>query len=129
MTITNKIYNLTQHVGTNDQRKSGLVEPNPETKKTIQQILTFNNIKETNIEKMRKRAVTLATICLLKGYKKALIGGAPFFMPVLAEILFEKGIHPVFAFSKRKSVEEKKDGKVIKKSIFQFEGWIELKRN
>lgn len=60
-------------------------------------------------------------------YKMALIGGAPFFMSVLERKLKEAGIQPVYAFSKRVSVEGvNEQGEVVKTSVFKHEGWIEV---
>lgn len=55
---------------------------------------------------------------------KFMIGGAPFFMKELEEELSYIGI-PVYAFSRRESVEEVVDGKVVKRSVFKHLGFVE----
>ena len=54
-----------------------------------------------------------------------MIGGAPFLMGALESALLDYGITPVYAFSKRESVEEvQKDGSVKKINIFRHAGFI-----
>lgn len=58
----------------------------------------------------------------------AMIGGAPWFMPVLERVLRDNyGIRPIYAFSKRESVEEvQADGSVRKTAVFRHAGFIGL---
>jgi hypothetical protein len=54
---------------------------------------------------------------------KAMIGGAPFFMPVLAQMLLRRfGIKAVYAFSKRVAVDGP-DG--TKTSVFKHMGFVD----
>jgi hypothetical protein len=59
-------------------------------------------------------------------FDAAMIGGAPFFMSTLEKTLKEYGIKPLYAFSKRESVEENENGIIIKKSIFKHIGFVEV---
>lgn len=56
-----------------------------------------------------------------------MIGGAPFLMPVLDKALRNYGHRPIYAFSKRESVEKTNpDGTVVKTSVFKHAGFVEL---
>lgn len=58
---------------------------------------------------------------------KVMIGGAPFFTASLEHALKEKGIQPVYAFSKRVSTEiQQKDGSVEKVNVFKHLGFVEV---
>ncbi len=55
----------------------------------------------------------------------AMIGGAPWLMPVLAKVLMQRGINPVYAFTKRDVVETANpDGSVTKSSKFVHVGFV-----
>jgi len=120
-----RIANLTQHLPTEQQKKEG-VENLDERHNEIKTLLTFDNLPSK--EEMVDRAERLARIVKEEGvYKYALIGGAPYFMSTLEKVLKENGLTPVYSFSKRKVIEEKDEtGKVIKKTIFEHEGFIEV---
>lgn len=54
-----------------------------------------------------------------------MVGGAPFFMAPLEAALRAVNIIPVYAFSKRESVEEKQpDGSVKKTQVFKHAGFV-----
>ena len=116
-----RILNLTQHPATPDQIEAGVIEP--ENKEEVRKLLTFNELP--TYEEIMARAEALATIAIKHDVKKAMIGGALFFMTPLAAILRCRGITPLFSFTKR-VVEEKvlEDGTVEKKAVFKHEGWI-----
>jgi len=112
------LINLTQHVATADQ---GATEP--ANKAVVQDLLTFEEIPTTAL--MVKRAKELADIAAEAGATEAMIGGAPFFMSVLEAALVMKKIEPVYAFSKRETVEEKQqDGSVRKVAVFRHLGFV-----
>jgi len=119
----NPIINLTQHRATEGQKKEGVVDPPEELRLKILEDLTFNYLPKK--DEMQCRAHALAGLVANKGYNLAMIGGAPFFMPVLERALLLSGIIPLYAFSKRESVEETIDGKVIKKGVFKHLGFIQ----
>jgi len=120
-----KIANLTQHKPTNEQIKAGVIHLE-EKENEIKELLTFDNIP--TLKEMEDRAERLARIVVEEGvFKKAMIGGAPFFMSTLEKVLKKYGIKPVYAFSKRIVVEEKlENGEVIKKNIFKHLGFVEV---
>lgn len=54
-----------------------------------------------------------------------MIGGAPFFMGILEDMLTRHGFSPMYAFSKRVVLETKNDdGTVTKTSDFKYEGFV-----
>lgn len=116
------ILNLTQHIATEDQIKEGVMEPDEKTKEKIKKLLTFEKLPDQNT--MTKRAEDLASICLKNNASHVLIGGAPFFMSTLEHTLIGFDITPSYAFSLRRSIEETKDGQVLKKSVFQHIGFV-----
>ena len=118
-----KILNLTQHQATIKQVEAGVIEP--ESKEYIQKLLTFDEIPSK--QEIRKRARKLAGYAKLtfKGESgKAMIGGAPFLMSELEYWLRKNRIEPVYAFSKRVSVEKEIDGEIIKTNVFKHIGFV-----
>lgn len=115
--------NLTQHIATQEQIEAGVIEPTTEVKKTIQALLTFNTLEET--QEITERAYKLARIAKEHGAERAMIGGAPFLMPALESMLATGDISAHYAFSQR-IVEEvsKEDGTVEKKAIFKHVGFV-----
>ena len=119
------ILNLTQHTATPEQIAQGVIEPSKENKEDIKDILTFDDIFDTDYDQMTNRAIALATICVREGCSKAMIGGAPFFMPVLEKALCERGVKPLYAFSVRESIEQQQpDGSVRKTNVFKHVGFV-----
>jgi len=121
------ILNLTQHSATPEQIASGVRNPGSEKdRQEIVKLLTFD--EPPTIEEMTDRAEGLAKMARDE-YRvaSAMIGGAPFFMGVLETALKNHGIAPVYAFSKRESVDQKlEDGTVIKVSVFKHVGFVEV---
>lgn len=119
--MKNTILNLTQHNASEEQVAEGVV--NSKNQAEIKTLLTFDEIP-TTID-MIERATRIADIAFaelnFETNKQAMIGGAPFFMPVLCEQLKAKGIQPLFAFSKRVSQDGPNGEKV---SVFKHEGFI-----
>ena len=114
-----KILNLTQHAATADQIASGVVEP--ENKKLVQKLITFDELPDA--AEMEYRARSLAIVA--EGYEAAMIGGAPYFMSALERALAAAGVKPVYAFSKRESVDEKQaDGSIKKIQLFRHTGFV-----
>lgn len=131
--------NLTQHELTQEQKEDAYwVKFNSYdgTNSTIEikKLLTFEC--KPNINEIQERATKIADIA--EGIflqldpeeslpHKALIGGAPYLMGALEKALKERGIQPLYAFSKRVSVETlQSDGSIIKTAIFLHEGYIEV---
>lgn len=121
-----KILNLTQHEATPEQKKAGVIEP--ASKGYIKQLLTFE--KPPNKKEMEKRARELAWLAEAyksEGCTKVMIGGAPYFMSTLEQVLKEHGFIPVYAFSKRECIEEKMpDGSMKKVQVFRHVGFVEV---
>ena len=122
-----KILNLTQHIATKEQIEVGVFEP--ENKNEVKEFLTFNKIP-TKTEIVAS-AIALASLakeeCEKHNCKKVMIGGAPYLMSALERWLKKYGLQPVYAFSKRVSIDEPQpNGSVIKKAIFKHEGFIEI---
>lgn len=135
--------NLTQHALTkeqyiynNEELTVVTYKPYAEVQNDIVEFLTFNKIPTK--EEILKRADLLAIIAsntirqaedlseIPATRKYALIGGAPYLMGPLEKALKEKGIQPLYAFSKRVSVETTQpDGSVLKTAKFVHEGYIE----
>lgn len=119
-----KILNLTQHTATPEQIAAGVEEPAEYHKKQIIALSTFDSIPTR--EMLIDRADQIGEIVKWR-YKvdAAMIGGAPFFMGHLAKALHSKGITPLYAFSRRESIEESQpDGSVRKVSIFRHIGFV-----
>lgn len=117
------IINLTQHAGSPDQVAEGLVEPSAEEKKMIVSLISFEEIP--SLKEMEERAEKLSQIVLRHGCNAAMVGGAPYFMAPLEKSLIDKGIKPLYAFSKRESEDQiQADGSVRKVAIFRHAGWV-----
>lgn len=121
------IVNLTQHNATNEQIDAGVfnVDYDHNELDYLRSLLTFDSIP--TIEDMQQRADEIAKIALRTNAKKAMIGGAPFFMGYLETALKSVGIQPLYAFSQRVSVETTaEDGTVTKQNVFKHMGFVEV---
>lgn len=127
------ILNLTQHKGSEDQRKEGVVDLQGEQHAALVELLNFNGLPEA--EEILDRAHDIAELACFNGLggdegddpfiTRAMIGGALWLMAPLARKLRERGIEPLFAFSVRDSVEQvQDDGKVVKTAVFRHAGWV-----
>lgn len=115
------IVNLTQHAATAEQLADGVVEPPAEMKERVKSLLTFDAIPTS--KEIREVAKQLAALVL--GQDAAMIGGAPFLMGALEAALVNVGVEPLYAFSRRESVEEvQADGSVRKVNVFRHCGWV-----
>jgi hypothetical protein len=96
----------------------------PSVQKVVSDLLTFDQMPY--IYDIEARAHALALIVSESGAARALIGGAPFLMGALESALKSYGIQPLYAFSRRESVETfNADGSVTKTAIFRHIGFIE----
>lgn len=122
------VWNLTQHIATPDQREQGVVDLSHQHRLIIIPLLTFENIP-TSMD-MQKRAIGLVSVLEQAGAMpndRVMIGGATFFMEMLRYFLKEAGFRPVFAFSKRESIEKVlEDGTISKMTIFKHLGFVEI---
>ena len=98
------ILNITQHTATPEQLSAGVVEPSLQLKQTIKKLLTFQ--QPPTMDTLTDRAYQLAHIIVDKQFKYALVAGAPYFMPILVQILKSFNITPPFSFTKREAEEE-----------------------
>ena len=115
-----KIANLTQHPATPEQQAAGVVP----IARPVSELLTFDTLPTR--EEMQERAEQLAEIVQQHGLRHGMIGGAPFFMAPLERALRSKGITPLYAFSRRESVETTEpDGSVRKTQVFRHLGFVE----
>lgn len=116
------ILNLTQHQATKEQLDMGVVELPPELKEELVKLLTFETLDNTN--HMLQRAQAIVTIAKVARATSVMIGGAPFFMPILQEALLGARIYPYYAFSERVVEEIHTSDGVVKKTIFKHQGFV-----
>lgn len=119
------IINLTQHKATNDQVNYGVVDLPQELHTKLVELITFNDIPQSGEMIKRANAIVELVQSFDDNADFAMIGGAPFFMAILEDTLNDAAIQPLYAFSKRVSVEEvQADGTVAKKVVFKHEGFV-----
>lgn len=121
------IVNLTQHPATPEQIAQGVVELDPEDRAECARLLTFDELPTD--EDLWVRADQLVELVKCSPISEpgcwVMIGGAPFFMESLATLLRRGGYCPVFAFSRRESVEQvQADGSVRKVAVFRHMGFV-----
>ena len=127
------ILNLTQHTATQEQKAQLVVEPRM-CKDKIRELLTFEEIPTR--EEIEARAKELARIATSEAsmyagdtdneiwITRVMIGGAPYLMGALEKALRECGFTPVYAFSKRESIDQPQpDGSVRKVAVFRHLGF------
>jgi hypothetical protein len=118
-----KILNLTQHTATPDQLEAGVFEPDADTKAEIVRLLTFES--PPTRREMSTRADMLAEIAALFDCDFVMVGGAPFFTSTLESALIKHDLTPVYAFSRRESVDEvQPDGSVRKIAVFKHVDFV-----
>jgi len=118
------IINLTQHLATPEQENMGVINLPEDKRATLLSLLTFTTIPTK--EEVKERANKIALLVDGTGCGTAMIGGAPYLMPILAETLKKWNIIPVFSFTERNVVETTQpDGTVVKTAIFKHVGWVE----
>lgn len=117
------IINLTQHEMTSEQLE-GFEQVGQSYRDMIKGFLTFENLPSR--KEIEACAFTLARIAVGQKATHAMIGGAPYLMSTLEHALKYYGVQPLYAFSKRESVEKKLDDGIIQKvSVFKHAGWVE----
>jgi len=137
------ILNLTQHPTTAEQRTAGVVDLEPRDAAYIRHWLTADSLEhlsdwtgagdpplnDRGLElhaSPATRAAYIADRAAELGATHAMIGGAPWLMAPLHAALMERGIKPLYAFSRRESVEEMQpDGSVRKINVFRHAGFVE----
>ena len=118
------ILNLTQHAASAEQIEAGVIDIDLDSLKAL---LTFDDLPSAAEIDRRAREITSLAKDALFGQpeRKAMIGGALWLMAPLTFYLKAAGINPVFAFSKRESVERVVDGKTVKTNVFKHVGFVE----
>lgn len=126
------IVNLTQHPATPEQKVAGVVDLTPAQRAIVSQWLTFEEVPTQSAIKTRATLLAQAaandsrTIGEVGLFDAAMIGGAPYLMSALETALKSRGIQPVYAFSRRESVESvAADGSVVKTNVFRHAGFVE----
>ena len=118
------IVNVTQHVATPEQKAQGVHDLPGEVRKELSQLLTFEELPTR--ESLLTRATQVAQLISPFEGDSVMIGGAPFFMPLLELVLQQEGWKVVYAFSRREAVEDiQPDGSVRKTAMFRHVGFVE----
>lgn len=130
------ILNLTQHPATPEQVAAGVVDLEGKNLKRLKELLTFDSI-EVAVKQRFDRAKQIADLVsrIKLGDEDSLhedgtaihvmIGGAPYLMAPLENVLMKNNRVPVYAFSVRESVEQiQSDGSVVKNNIFRHKGFV-----
>ena len=121
-----KILNLTLHSVTAEQREAGVFDVKDVDKEQLVKLLTFETLDVCSTHEIKARATQIVALALKYRAEAAMIGGALWLIAPLAKALRKHGIKPLFAFSKRESVETTDgNGNVVKRSIFKHLGFVE----
>ena len=119
----NRIINLTQHPATPEQLEAGVFDLKGTELAWLKNLLNFD--APPSEFDLANDAISIAAIADRTGEKTAMIGGAPFLMAPLESKLIEFGLAPVYAFSRRESVETvQDDGSVRKTTVFNHIGFV-----
>lgn len=108
-----RLLNLSNHDLTSAQGALADEAP-PDVRERILALHKFGG-NPPALNEIRYRAMQLACIAHELGYRRAVVGGAPWLIPELVTYLDELGITPVFSFSRRGD-----DGRM------QHVGWLEV---
>ena len=137
-----RIVNLTQHKATPEQIVQGVRDATDAEE--VKELLTFADIPDAvEIEDIAGELAEIAwremavpedayessdyPEYILPDGSAAMIGGAPYLMASLECELMARGIKPLYAFSKRESVEEmQSDGSIRKVTMFKHIGFVEV---
>ena len=115
------IVNLTQHSITDEQKLDGVREIS--VRQEVTKLLTFDDLP--GMEEVEARARDLASVAKREGATAAMIGGAPYLMAYLERALIERGIEPIYSYTKRDCTEERLlDGSVRKMMLFRHQGFV-----
>ena len=122
------ILNLTQHAASAEQIEAGVIDMIGRDLESLKALLTFEELPSADEIDRRASEITRLAKDALFGQpeRKAMIGGALWLMAPLSFYLKAAGINPVFAFSKRESVEKVIDGKTVKTNVFKHVGFVEV---
>ena len=121
--VPQSILNLTQHLATPEQIEFGVFDLPDYARKSVSKLLTFDHLPENNELKHRAIAIVELVQSLDIEFENVMIGGAPFFMSTLEDVLSDYGIAFLYAFSVRQSVDNP-DG--TKTSVFKHLGFVDI---
>lgn len=124
------IINLTQHMATPEQGALGVVDL-PEAYSERADLVRLLTIEELpSAEDLYCRADQLVDLVRESSLDvpigtAVMIGGAPYLLAHLERALIVAGYRPVYAFSRRESVDSPgADGRVTKTAVFRHAGWV-----
>lgn len=124
------ILNLTQHQATPEQEVLEL-ESGWDLAR-LREYLTFKKLPARDDIVARASGIAELAVIYFKERgvagidRAAMIGGAPYLMSALESALRERGITPLYSFSRRTSREVvKDDGRVEKINVFKHSGWVQ----
>lgn len=117
-----RIVNLTQHKATPAQREEGVFDLPPDQQQKVVELLNFDS--PASFEEIDRRAYLLSQIAKASGADAAMIGGALWLMGPLELALVREQVKPLYAFSKRESIDvPQPDGSTKKEVVFRHIGW------
>ena len=123
-----RVLNLTQHAATPEQIEAGVYDLTGEAKVELVNLLTFDELPA--LAEVDKRALSIALIARKEGVFAAMVGGAPFLMGPLENALLAERIEPLYAFSRRESIESvQADGSVRKSNVFRHIGFVSVRQD
>lgn len=120
------ILNLTQHKSTTEQRAAGVRDLDEQDRRLVGVHLTFDEVPSAS--RLEACAAKLAVIAFdrVPQGTRVMIGGAPYLMAPLERALSRYGLRPVYAFSRRESIERvESSGNVVKVTVFRHLGFVE----
>ena len=124
------IINLTQHAATAAQIAAGVTDLSTTDKEMVSEMLTFNDLPAAGSIEAKANALADYAALVMVGVDiphYAMIGGAPYLMSALENALIARDINPLYAFSRRVSVESTDDaGVVTKTNVFEHAGWVSI---
>ena len=125
-----KVLNLTLHRADDDQLKAGVEDLTSDVYKDLRDLALVeeNPSKEEIDRRARKIARIASDYCDDRGLpRKCMIGGAPWFVPHLLKVLRASRFRVFFAFSRRRSAEERdpETGVTYKAGTFKHLGFVE----
>lgn len=116
-----KILNLTQNKATPEQVAAGVIDIDEGNDMfALCSALNFGSLPDSL--DMAERAIKLCKIAKRCEADAVMLGGAPYFMPVLSAAMKQHGFRVFFAFSVRNVVEHGD----TKTSVFKYAGFVEL---
>lgn len=120
------ILNLTQHIATAEQVDAGVIDLPEAARIDLIAALTADELQSPYDVRLRAEAICrIAQEHRGLHNRSAMIGGAPWLMAALDVVLRRADIMPLYAFSKRTSVESPDLNGVVRKcSEFRHVGFI-----